>query len=89
LVKDNGRWLVASLHASTNLFDNVLLDWTKRTGLTAAGVCLLVGILAGWLVGRRRKPRRSHVLRREKVSEGESSLSRRAADWPNHATSKV
>src|SRR6185436_3344432 len=41
LVKENNRWLVASLHASTNLFDNVLLDWTRRTGLIATAVCLL------------------------------------------------
>jgi hypothetical protein len=55
LVKENGRLLVASLHASTNLFDNVMLDLAKRTVTIAAVACLAGGILIGWLVGRRRK----------------------------------
>jgi ketosteroid isomerase-like protein len=55
LVKENGRWLVASLHASTNLFDNVMLDLARKAAEVAAVVCLVAGILAGWLVGRRRK----------------------------------
>lgn len=55
VVKENGRWLVASMHASTNLFDNVMLDLAKKGLFVAATVCLVVGVIVGWLVGRKRK----------------------------------
>jgi ketosteroid isomerase-like protein len=55
LVKENGRWLVANLHASTNLFDNVLLSMSKRTGWVAAGICLVLGGLLGWMIFKPRK----------------------------------
>ena len=55
LIKENGKWLVASLHASTNLFDNVLLDLAKRSLVLTGAVCLLAGVLIGWLISRRRK----------------------------------
>lgn len=55
LVKENGRWVVASLHVSTNLFDNVMLDLAKKSlGVAGAG-CFIVGVLIGWVVSRRRK----------------------------------
>ena len=55
LVKEDGHWLIASLHASTNLFDNVMLDLAKKAAKVAAIVSLIVGLIIGWLVGRRRK----------------------------------
>ena len=55
LVKEDGKWLVASLHASTNLFENPLLAATKRVMYVAVAAALLVGVIVGWLVGRRRK----------------------------------
>jgi hypothetical protein len=55
LVKEDGHWLVASLHVSTNLFDNVVLDMAKKTAMAAAAVSVFVGLVVGWLVGRRRK----------------------------------
>src|SRR5712664_2659014 len=55
LVKDGDKWLVASLHASDNLFDNPLLAMAKRTAYWAGGVCLVVGLIAGFAIGRRRK----------------------------------
>jgi len=55
LVKENGQWLIASLHASTNLFDNVMLDFAKKSMAVAAVICGIAGILIGWLIGRRRK----------------------------------
>ncbi|MEO5803287.1 MAG: nuclear transport factor 2 family protein [Verrucomicrobiota bacterium] len=61
LVKENGRWLIASLHASTNLFDNVMLDIAKKTAWIAAIASLLLGIVGGWLIGRRRKAERKSV----------------------------
>ncbi len=60
LVKEDGRWLVASLHASTNLFDNVMLDLAKKAGAVATAVCLVAGLGIGWLIGRRGK-RSPHV----------------------------
>jgi ketosteroid isomerase-like protein len=55
LVKEGDKWLIASLHASDNLFDNPLLAIAKRTAYWAGGVALVVGLLAGFAIGRRRK----------------------------------
>lgn len=55
LVKQDGRWLVASLHASTNLFNNVMLDIAKKGMMWAGMVSLVIGLIVGWLAGRRRK----------------------------------
>ncbi len=55
LIKENGHWLVASLHVSTNLFDNPLLDLAKKAAEVASAVCFVVGALIGWFVGRRRR----------------------------------
>lgn len=56
LVKEQDRWLVASLHASANLFDNPLLTAAKKTAYWAGGIALLVGLIIGSLLSRRRKP---------------------------------
>jgi ketosteroid isomerase-like protein len=58
LVKENGKWLIATFHESTNVFDNPLLSAAER-GLTwAAGIALLIGLLVGgigmWFLKRRR-----------------------------------
>jgi len=50
LVKEDGRWLVASLHSSTNLFDNVMLDITKKALKVAAIASLVIGLLVGWFI---------------------------------------
>ena len=55
LIKEEGCWLVANLHASTNLFDNVLLNLAKKVVWLAAIGSLIVGCFLGWLVGRRSK----------------------------------
>jgi hypothetical protein len=55
LVKEDGRWLIANLHASTNLFDNVMLDMAKKMAEVAGVVSFGIGILIGWLIGRRGK----------------------------------
>ena len=55
LVKENGRWLIASLHVSDNLFDNPMLDLARRVVWWAAGGALIVGIAVGILLGRRRR----------------------------------
>lgn len=55
LVRHEGRWVVASFHASTNLFDNVLLRIEKRLKWWVGGIGLLAGLILGVLWGRRRK----------------------------------
>jgi uncharacterized protein (TIGR02246 family) len=55
LVREHDHWLVASLHASANLFDNPLLTMAKRTAYWAGGISLLVGLVVGLVIGRRRK----------------------------------
>lgn len=55
LVKEGDKWLVASLHASDNLFDNPVLAMTKTTAYWTGGISLLAGIIVGSFVSRRRK----------------------------------
>jgi ketosteroid isomerase-like protein len=55
LVKEDGQWLIASLHCSDDLFDNPLLSAAKKLGYGAAGGGLLVGLVLGILLGRRRR----------------------------------
>jgi uncharacterized protein (TIGR02246 family) len=55
LVKENGHWLIASLHVSDNLFDNPLLNLTRRLLWGAGAGALIVGIAIGVLLGRRRR----------------------------------
>jgi hypothetical protein len=55
MVKENGQWLIASLHVSTNIFDNVMLDMVKKYAVYAACIAFAVGGFLGWLIGRRRK----------------------------------
>jgi hypothetical protein len=55
MVKEDGHWLVASLHVSTNIFDNVMLDMAKKYAIRVVCVAFVVGGILGWLVGRRRK----------------------------------
>jgi len=56
LVKENGHWLIASLHVSTNIFDNTLLNLAKRSVIWVALLSLVVGMITGWLLTRKRKP---------------------------------
>jgi uncharacterized protein (TIGR02246 family) len=55
MVREDGRWLIASLHASDNLFDNPLLNLARRAAWWAGGIALLVGLALGFLLGRRRR----------------------------------
>lgn len=54
LVKEDGKWLIASLHASDNLFDNPLLNMARRMVWMVGGGALLVGLALGFVFGRRR-----------------------------------
>ena len=53
LVKDGGKWLVANLHTSDNIFDNPLLNAATKALWPVGGLALLVGVLGGWLIGKR------------------------------------
>jgi ketosteroid isomerase-like protein len=53
LVKDGGKWLIASLHTSDNIFDNPLLNAATKAVWWVGGGTLLVGALGGWVLGRR------------------------------------
>lgn len=53
MVNENGRWLLASVHASTNLFDNALLNATKKTLYLGIAVAAIAALVVGWFVGRR------------------------------------
>ena len=56
LVKDNGKWLVANLHTSDNIFDNPLLNRLKRAIVWVALAAFVFGAVIGWLSKRRRRP---------------------------------
>jgi ketosteroid isomerase-like protein len=60
LVKEDGRWLVAALHASTNMFDNgvmnLLIKWNSiKVGAIALLMGLVLGLIVPKLVTRVRK----------------------------------
>ncbi|HVT57031.1 MAG TPA: nuclear transport factor 2 family protein [Thermoanaerobaculia bacterium] len=58
LVKAGGKWLIASLHASDNLFDNPLLAIAKRMAWWAGGLGVMAGVAGlagGFALGRRRR----------------------------------
>lgn len=53
LVKENGKWLVAAFHYSTNMFDNPVLDRLKKL-LPALGIGgAVIGLLLGVVIGRK------------------------------------
>lgn len=55
LVKEQNRWLIASLHVSANLFDNPLLTTAKHTAYWAGGLSLIAGLVIGLVLGKGRK----------------------------------
>jgi ketosteroid isomerase-like protein len=55
LVKEDGKWLIASLHTSTNIFENPLLATARRLIYVAGAVGLVAGLLLGFFLRRRRK----------------------------------
>ncbi len=57
LVKENGRWLLAGYHVSTNALDNPLLNAAKNALYWMGGIAGLIGLAIGWLFGKRRAQR--------------------------------
>ncbi|MBI3823091.1 MAG: nuclear transport factor 2 family protein [Planctomycetes bacterium] len=55
----DGRWLIVSFHGSTNVFDNSVLNYAVKktmwwTGGGVGAVALLLGLGAGFFLGRRK-----------------------------------
>lgn len=50
LVKEDGKWLIASLHGSSNMFDNPLLNNAKRSIYWVGGIAVIVGIILGMVI---------------------------------------
>lgn len=53
MVRENGRWLLASVHASSNLFDNPLLNAARKLLYVGVMVSFLIALFIGWFIGRR------------------------------------
>lgn len=58
--KQNGEWKVLSIHFSSNLFDNPLINNAKRMNWIMGGGGILLGALLMWLLGRLRGRPTSH-----------------------------
>lgn len=58
VLKDSGSWKIASLHFSNNLFDNPLLNASKKTLWIGVIAGFLAGVIIMW-IGRRLLARRS------------------------------
>lgn len=54
LVRDEESWKVANFHYSVNMFDNPVLSKLKGTLAMVGGAGLLLGLVIGYFVGRRR-----------------------------------
>jgi hypothetical protein len=51
LVKENGQWWIVDFHASTNVFDNEVLELAvKKTMMYSAGAGLVVGLVLATIV---------------------------------------
>jgi hypothetical protein len=57
VVKENGRWQLASYHVSLNALNNPLLNTAKNTLFIVAGISALIGLLLGIVIGRSTKGR--------------------------------
>jgi ketosteroid isomerase-like protein len=55
LVKENGKWLLASYHVSLNALDNPLISTAKQSLLWAGVGAGVVGLIIGVLLGKRKK----------------------------------
>jgi ketosteroid isomerase-like protein len=55
--KSGGEWKIVNLHLSANVFTNSLISELTRALWFAGGAGLVAGVLAGWFLGRRSKPR--------------------------------
>jgi hypothetical protein len=54
VAKSGGQWKIVNLHMSSNVFTNTLIAELTRTLWYAGAGGLVVGLLAGWFLRRRR-----------------------------------
>jgi ketosteroid isomerase-like protein len=54
--KSGGEWKIVNLHLSSNVFTNPLITELTRALWYAVVAGVVIGGLAGWFLGRRRKP---------------------------------
>ena len=55
-IKEDGRWLLAAIHVSANVFDNPVLGIAvRKTAMWTGAGAGVAGIIVGWLIGRRRR----------------------------------
>jgi ketosteroid isomerase-like protein len=55
LVKDDGKWKIASYHVSANVLDNPVLNTAKNWLYWIGGIAFAIGLLVGIVIGRQRK----------------------------------
>ncbi|MDQ6953032.1 MAG: nuclear transport factor 2 family protein [Mariprofundaceae bacterium] len=55
LIKEQQQWLITSIHFSVSLFDNPMLDTSKKMTVWMTGAAFLVGILITWLLFRQKR----------------------------------
>ncbi len=55
VIKEGDRWLVASLHVSTNLFDNPVIAAAAKATTWIAIATGVIGLVVGLLLGRRKR----------------------------------
>lgn len=55
MIRRDGRWVVASFHYSTNIFDNPVLSAQRRVLMGGGVVVALVCLALGFFLGRRRR----------------------------------
>lgn len=58
MVKENGKWLVSSIHYSANIFNNPVLTAVQKTMMMVGMGCAVVGLLLGMMIGRKTAGRR-------------------------------
>jgi uncharacterized protein (TIGR02246 family) len=59
MVKNGDRWVIASFHYSTNVFDNPILDRYKSMYLPIGAGGVVAGLIVGWFIGRMMSRRRA------------------------------
>jgi hypothetical protein len=55
MVRDNGAWKIASAHFSANMFDNPLDGIFSKYAKVIFGAVLVLGLLLGFWLGRRKR----------------------------------